>query len=187
MERAKDLIAFILITAIFSFSFVPDVRSQSVTELGDAFNNFSNASAYLLPAFVFGMTLVEKDKPGTVQFVESAGMAMGITFTLKYSLDTTRPNGEPHSFPSGHATITVVSAEFLYKRYGWKYGLPAYFVAAYVGYDRVRTNVHYPIDVLGGATIAFISAYTIAKPYKDWTVQPVTEKNELGVKVSRRF
>ena len=162
-------------------------RAHGVTELGDAFNNFSNDSAYILPAFAFGMTLIKKDKPGTLQFVESAGLAMGATFTLKYTLDTTRPNGEPHSFPSGHATITVVSAEFLYKRYGWKYGLPAYFVSAYVGYDRIRTNVHYPIDVLGGAAIAFVSAYTITKPYKGWTIQPSADKNTTGLKICRKF
>jgi hypothetical protein len=187
MNRAKKVITFTLITALFCLSIVPQAHSQSVTELGDAFNNFSNASAYLLPAFVFGMTLIKKDKPGTVQFVESAGLAMGITFTLKYTINTTRPNGEPHSFPSGHATITVASAEFLRKRYGWKYGLPAYFVASYVGYDRIRTNVHYPIDVLGGATIAFVSTYVITKPYKGWTFQPVVDGNNCGIRISRVF
>ena len=158
-----------------------------VTELGDAFNNFSNASAYLLPVFAFGMTLIKKDELGSAEFIDSAGLAMGITLTLKYSLDTTRPNGEAHSFPSGHATITVASAEFLYKRYGWKYGLPAYFVAAYVGYDRVRTNVHYPIDVLGGAAIAFVSTYMVTKPYKGWTIQPVMGEMSPGIRISRAF
>jgi hypothetical protein len=184
MNRGFALAFVMVFFCLFS---VRKVHGQDVTELGDFFNNFSNTSAYILPVFAFGMTLVEKDKPGSVQFVESAGASMGITFSLKYSVNTTRPNGEAHSFPSGHATITVVSAEFLRKRYGWKYGLPAYIVAAYVGYDRIRTDVHYPIDVAAGALIAFIGADLITKPYKGWTLHPVTKGQYLGVIISRTF
>lgn len=174
-----------MITTIFCLFSVPE--AGSVTEQGDMLNNIDNAVVYVLPAFAFGMTLVEKDKAGTLQFAQSAGTAMGITLALKYTVTSTRPNGEPQSFPSGHTTITVASAEFLYKRYGWKYGLPAYFIASYVGYDRLRTNVHYPIDVFAGATIAFVSTYMLTKPYKGWTIQPVVKEKNLGIRMSRAF
>ena len=187
MNCAKNIFALTLITSFICLSAVPEVHSQNVTELGDTLNNIDNASAYLLPALAFTMTLAEKDKAGTLQFVESAGASMGITLTLKYTVTATRPNGEPHSFPSGHTTITVASAEFLYKRYGWKYGLPSYIVAAFVGYDRLRTNVHYPIDVAAGATIAFISANIFTKPYEGWAIQPVVKEKNLGIRISRVF
>lgn len=184
MYSKKNKLIFTLITAFILFSTAP--KACSVTELGDDFNNFSNASAYLLPALAFGLTVIKTDKPGTVQFVKSAGAAMAVTFTLKNAVNATRPNGESQSFPSSHATITVVSAEFLRIRYGWKYGLPAYFVASYVGYDRIRTNVHYPLDVAAGAVIAFVSANIFAKPYKGWAIQPVTGRNP-GLRISRKF
>jgi len=87
MNRIKKAIIFTVAAALFCFTFAPEARCQSVTEfgvteLGDAFNNFSNASAYLLPAFVLGVTLVKKDKDGTYQFVESASAAMGTTLIL---------------------------------------------------------------------------------------------------------
>ena len=59
-----------------------------------------------LPADTVGLTIGLKDGQGTLQFAESASLAMGTTFALKFAIDKKRPNGENQSFPSGHATIS---------------------------------------------------------------------------------
>src|SRR6478672_9813957 len=48
------------------------------------------------------------------------------TYAIKYATDRTRPNGDPHSFPSGHASTSFASAMVLQEHYGWKLGLPAF-------------------------------------------------------------
>ena len=70
-----------------------------------------------------------------------------------YSINTTRPNGERQAFPSGRTAISFSAAEFMRKRYGWEYGLPAYVLAGMVGYSRVRAHEHYFRDVFAGAVI----------------------------------
>ncbi len=133
------------------------------------------------------MTLGAKDYEGMKQFSESATLAMGIVVTLKYTVHSRRPNGDPQSFPSGHTAITVQGAEFLRQRYGWQYGLPAYVIAAYVGYSRARSDQHFTRDVLAGAAIGFSSSFFITKPNKDWNIQPVAGSSYLGVRLNHTW
>ena len=82
-------------------------------------------------------------------------------YLLKYSVNRTRPNGDPRSFPSGHATAAFATATVLEEHYGWKLGLPMYAVAAYVGAERVTQQKHWPSDVVFGAALGIISGRTV--------------------------
>lgn len=114
---------------------------------------------FALPAVAMGATLGHRneedgrlwDRTGSLQFVESAALTLGVTYALKYGLDTTRPNGSPHSMPSGHTSISFSSAEFLRKRYGWEWGVPAYAAASWVAYSRVESNPAPPARCRGGS------------------------------------
>jgi membrane-associated phospholipid phosphatase len=75
----------------------------------------------------------------------------------------------------------------LYKRYGWQYGVPAYVITVYVAYDRVRSNDHYPIDVVAGAAIAFLSSYIFTTPYKGWAFEPAMHAGNLGIRIRKSF
>ncbi len=79
------------------------------------------------------------------------------TYTLKYSVDSERPNGGGQSFPSGHTSIAFAGAEFIRKEYGWGWGAPSYLAASYVGWSRVETKNHWTSDVLAGAAIGILS------------------------------
>lgn len=91
-----------------------------------------------MPAVSAGASLIHRDSDGFVQLAGSAALTLGITYGLKYAVNAERPNGGDHSFPSGHASLSFCSAEFLRMRYGWAWGVPAYAVAGFVGYSRVR-------------------------------------------------
>ena len=140
-----------------------------------------------MPVTALGLTAIFKDKEGAWEFSGSVAITMSVTVGLKYAVNARRPNGKPRSFPSGHTAITFCSAEFLRKRYGWKYGVPAYAVASLVGYSRVRANVHYFRDVAAGAAIAFATTCVVTKPFHGWQIQPTVAANYRGFMASRDF
>jgi membrane-associated phospholipid phosphatase len=188
MKSAQRVIVLALFFSLFCFSGVPLVLAADNSNTPtDVIKNFGDVLIYIVPAAAFGMTLGAKDHEGMKQFAESATLAMGIVVTLKYTVHSRRPNGDPQSFPSGHTAITFQGAEFLRKRYGWQYGLPAYVVAAYVGYSRVRSDEHFVRDVLAGAAIGFSSSFFITDQNKDWNIQPVAGASYLGVNLSHTW
>lgn len=83
------------------------------------------------------------------------------TYLIKYAADRTRPNGDPRSFPSGHATAAFATATVFYEHYGWKLGVPMFAAAAYVAGERVTANKHWPSDVVFGATMGILSGRTV--------------------------
>jgi len=153
----------------------------------DGITDTGNVMAYVLPATALGMTAYFKDGEGACEFTESATITMAVTFGLKYTIQSRRPNGDPHSFPSGHAAITFCSAEFLRKRYGWKYGVPAYIFASFVGYSRIRAHEHYFRDVAAGAAIGITTTYFVTDPYNGWRIQPALGAGYRGLSVSLGF
>jgi len=83
------------------------------------------------------------------------------TNAIKWPTDRTRPNGEPRSFPSGHATASFATAAVLEEYYGWKVGIPAYAAAAYTAASRVTSNHHWVSDVTFGAALGIVSGRTV--------------------------
>jgi len=69
---------------------------------------------------------------------------VGITYGSKYGVHSTGPDGQQHSFSSGHAAVTFSAAQFLQKRYGWEYGVSAYLLVGLTSYtvgSRVITTI----------------------------------------------
>jgi hypothetical protein len=83
------------------------------------------------------------------------------TYALKYAVSRTRPNGDPRSFPSGHASSTFATAMVIQEHYGWKLGVPFFAAAAYTATSRITDNKHWASDVVFGAFIGMASARTV--------------------------
>jgi len=126
---------------------------------------------FALPATAYGMTAYHHDGNGALQYTETAALTLGVTYTLKYTINAERPDGGSQSFPSGHTSISFSAAEFVRKRYGWEYGVPLYAAAAFVGYSRVEARRHYVQDVFAGAAIGIASSYVFTGPFHGWHIQ----------------
>lgn len=83
--------------------------------------------------------------------------------------------------------MSFASAEFIRKRYGWEFGVPAYALATFVGYSRVESDQHYTHDVIAGAAIGILSSYIFTKPYNGWNVELEGDLKSVGVRFTREF
>lgn len=120
---------------------------------------------YAIPATAYGLTFHFHDRKGRHQLYKSLLTNLAITGVIKTSMHKLRPNGGDHSFPSGHTSAAFSGASFIQHRYGWKYGIPAYIGASFVGFSRVESFNHFPSDVMAGAAIGIISSCLFTKPY----------------------
>jgi len=137
-----------------------------------------------LPISSYLSTFVINDKEGRNQFYKSFFTNLGVTYALKYSVNDKRPEGHGCcSWPSGHTSVSFQSATFIYRRYGYKFGVPAYILASFVGWSRVEgeADMHKPDDVVAGMIIGSLSSYIFTSKYKSINIVPETKNNYIGV------
>lgn len=152
------LLAFFYIFFLFQHSLL--AQSKAIETTGDVL-------LFALPATALGASLFEENGKGTGQFAKGFVLNQAITFGLKLAVNKQRPNFENNNaFPSGHTSTTFQSAAFIQKRYGWKYGIPAYALAGFTGYSRINADKHDILDVLAGAAIGIGSSYLFTTPYQ---------------------
>lgn len=115
-------------------------------------------------------------------------VTQGFTQALKLTIDRTRPDGDDWSFPSGHSSGTFASATVLHRHFGWKVGVPAYAVAAYVAASRLAERRHYASDVIVGAGVGIVSAraVTVGRGTTRFALTPMTVPGRgAGIAVTR--
>jgi membrane-associated phospholipid phosphatase len=100
-------------------------------------------------------------------------MAEGLTIGIKEATRRSRPEGAGFSFPSGHTTAAFASATVLQQHFGWKVGIPAYAVAAYVGASRVEMRRHYLSDVAFGAALGIVAGRTVTIGHQRLLITPM--------------
>jgi membrane-associated phospholipid phosphatase len=122
------------------------LRADVVAGTGDI-------GAVVLPAGAAVGALIIQDHQGLGQLALAYASTMAVVYILKPAIDRTRPDGGGQSFPSGHAASAFAGAAFLQRRYGWRFGIPAYALATYVGWSRVQADRHHPSDVVASVAI----------------------------------
>ncbi|MDE6272960.1 MAG: phosphatase PAP2 family protein [Muribaculaceae bacterium] len=147
--------------------------------------------ALALPAGAIIATAINGDWEGMTQIGFTALVAGGTNLLLKYTVRELRPDySNYHSFPSLHSTAAFASAAYLQRRYGWKFGGPAYAVATYVAVGRVMAKKHHWWDCVVGAAIGAGSAYLFTTPWAkkhEFAVVPVANEEYIGVATSFNF
>jgi membrane-associated phospholipid phosphatase len=98
-----------------------------------------------------------------------------------------RPNGGQYSFPSGHEAFVMSGAAFLGQRYGWKWGVPAYMGAVYVGVVRVHEGKHHWRDVIASGVLSYGVAWLTVTPDHANTLAPIIGPDFIGIRWERSF
>jgi len=116
-----------------------------------------------IPSVALLETVITKDKEGFKQFGIGFGVNFLTTHALKRIIRKKRPDpsNARNAFPSGHTSASFQAATYIHIRHGIEYGIPAYILASYVGYSRVKgvDTKHDVWDVLGGAALGSLTSY----------------------------
>lgn len=163
---------------------VPIERTHAQKAIGVS----TDITVLALPVAALTTVLIKQDWQGLKQGVFTALAAGGATLILKYSVHELRPDHTNyHSFPSGHSAGAFASAAFLQRRYGWKFGIPAYTVATYTAVGRVLAKKHHWWDCVAGAAIGAGSAYIFTTPWAkkhEFALIPVADDQTFGFSAS---
>ncbi len=118
-----------------------------------------------LPLSALAASFLFDDREGRSQFLRSIIATQATVEALKFTSEKLRPDEtSPRSFPSGHAAAAFSGASFLYRRYGPRWGIPAYIGAGFTAFSRVRAERHFFDDVLAGASIAVLYNFFFTDP-----------------------
>ncbi len=114
---------------------------------------------FALPLAAGGYSLYKEDYDGVLQLGVSEALSAGASFALQQFIRVERPDkSDFRSFPSDSAAMAFSAASYLQIRYGWRYGAPAYAIAAFVGYSRVEADKHSWGDVAAGAVLGWLAS-----------------------------
>ena len=146
---------------------------------------------FVAPAAGLATVLITQDWQGLKQGAFTGLTSVGLTYALKHIIKKDRPDlSDHHSFPSMHTTVSFAGAAFIQRRYGWKWGIPAYALSTYVGWSRVYGKKHDWWDVAAGAVIGAGSAYIFTRPFAkkhNLAISPVAGDGHYGVYASMTF
>lgn len=176
---------------MFRYAFILFVLiGNSLTVHAESSRDWWVDDAFLatLPLAALGMTFINKDREGLIQFSKSIGLNTLAVAALKDTVDKERPNGNCcDAFPSGHTSTAFVSAAFMHHRYGFRIAIPAYVLATFVGYARVEADKHFAEDVVAGAAIGFLSSRFLTTRYRSAQIVPVVRTGYYGLQVNGSF
>lgn len=127
----------------------------SYSEYGDLLGQLVPNAAYSLGMFAYGhFSDNERANERAWSMIKATTYASIVTTVLKYTVQEERPgDGARNSFPSGHTTTAFAFASYVGAEHGWAWGIPAYLMAAGVGFSRINDNAHWMNDVVAGAAI----------------------------------
>jgi membrane-associated phospholipid phosphatase len=118
--------------------------------------------------------------------IQAQIVAQVTTQGVKFAAGRTRPDGTSLSFPSGHTASAFATATVLQRNLGWKVGVPAYAVAAYVGASRIQDKRHYLSDVAFGAALGIVAgrSVTVGSGSGRFAIAPAPAPGGGGVSVT---
>ena len=123
--------------------------------------------AIALPLVAGGISLYKDDRTGLAQLTVDTVATVGTAYALKQFVREQRPDkSDFESFPSDTSALAFAPAQYLWDRYGWQYGLPAYAAATFVGYSRIDAKQHHWYDVAASAGFAFTFSKIFTTRYR---------------------
>jgi membrane-associated phospholipid phosphatase len=158
------MLAFMLL-AEPAFGFT--VNKTPLTSTEKNIETLGTGVAIALPLVAGGIALYKHDRVGVAQLLVESVLTVGTVYALKNIVREERPDGSDfHSFPSETTALAASGSSFLWRRYGWEYGLPAAALTQFVSYSRVQAHQHRWYDTLASSGIAVGYSSLLGTRYK---------------------
>ena len=107
-------------------------ENKTITTLG-------TGVAIAVPVIAGFITVEKHDWKGTAQLGVETILTVGTALALKEIVRERRPDGSDfQSFPSDTTAQSASGSSFLWARYGWRYGLPAFATLLNAAHRKMR-------------------------------------------------
>jgi len=142
--------------------------------------------AIALPLTAAGIAIYKRDWNGVVDLGLTAVATVGTAFALKQIIKERRPDGSDFkSFPSDTSALAASGSSFLWARYGWEYGVPAFAASQFVSWSRVDAKKHHWHDTAASSLIAFGYSMLITPRFSKYKIYTELETMPDGGSVVR--
>ncbi len=178
---------FVVFSVLVVWVFFASLSFPSQASGGESEKVAGDVIQVLIPTLAYGLTFGKDDPEGRNQFYKGFLTTLTVTHAMKRLVNSTRPNGSRFAFPAGHVSAAFSGAAFLGKRYGWRYGLPAYLGAMYVGWSRVDSDEHFTEDVIAGAAIGMAASYYFTQARADFRVFLASAQDGYFLMIQKRW
>ena len=144
------------------------VNKTPLTSTEKNIETFGTGIAIALPLTAGGIALYKHDRVGVAQLLVETTLTVGTAYALKHIVREERPDGSDfQSFPSDTTALAASGSSFLWRRYGWEYGLPAAAMTQFVSYSRVQAHQHRWYDTLASSGIAIGYSALLGTRFKE--------------------
>jgi membrane-associated phospholipid phosphatase len=166
MKHRALLFAFLLLPVSAPCNAATSAGTPTPTYGNPTITKAGTAMAIALPVIAGGIAISKEDWHGLVELGAETFWTVGTAYALKQIVRERRPDGSDYqSFPSGTTALSASGSSFLWGRYGWEYGLPAFVATQFVSYSRVQAKEHHWYDTLASSAISMGYAYFITKRF----------------------
>ncbi len=168
---------------------VLDCGPASYTTVGRTIGNGWTQGGAALGTYVTGVLVHDRFTTHIgSDLIRAQALNAVLTRGIKLAAQRHRPNGgSSDSFPSGHTSASFTTAAVLEGHFGWKVGIPAFAVAGFVGWTRVRDDVHWLTDVVVGGSLGTIVGHAVTRGHRrqQWSVVPVATGDQVAIYIYR--
>ena len=132
-----------------------------------AMRKAANIVTIALPVAAIGVSLLHhNDWKGMEEFAVSTTLTVGSAFLIRQIVRNRRPDhSDFHSLTPPDLALADASSDYLWSRYGWRYGVPAYLASAFVSYALTDGKKNHWYDTLASGALAFSFNYALVDRY----------------------
>jgi membrane-associated phospholipid phosphatase len=157
--------SFVLVSACKAAP--PVLVAKPLTSTEKNIETLGTGVAIAMPLIAGGISAYKHDWTGIAQLGTETFLTVGTAYALKQIVKERRPDGSDfQSFPSDTTALSASGSSYLWGRYGWSYGLPAFFATQFVSYSRVQARQHHWYDTLASSALAAGYGYVVTTPFK---------------------
>lgn len=141
--------------------------AASADSVNHTLRKAANVITLALPVSAIGISLLHhEDWKGIGEFAVAAGLTVGTAYLLRQSIRDNRPDGSGvHAMSPPDLALADSSADYLWNRYGWRYGVPAYVASAVVSYALTDAKKNHWYDTAAAGALAFGFNYALVDRY----------------------